>query len=48
MKRIFKALIDARQRQANREVARMLHRTEYRGEDYEFILARLNAGEVNW
>ena len=46
-RRVYKAMIDARQRQANREVANYLHRNEFRRESIDFIEKMIEEGRIN-
>ena len=46
-RRVYKAMIDARQRQANREIANYLHRNEFRRESIDFIEKMIEEGRVN-
>lgn len=44
MKRFFESMIEARQNKANREIAAILSRTEFKHESYDHILNHLNNG----
>lgn len=44
IKRIFAAMVDARQREANKKIAEYLSRTEFRDAGYDVVLAALNEG----
>lgn len=46
-RRVYKAMIDARQRQANREIANYLHRNEFRRESIDFIEKMIEEGRIN-
>ena len=46
-RRVYKAMIDARQRQANREIAKYLHRNEFRQESIDFIENMIEEGLDN-
>jgi len=46
-RRVYKAMIDARQRQANREIAKYLHRNEFRRESIDFIENMIEEGRGN-
>jgi len=46
-RRIFKAMIDARQRQVNREIANYLYRNEFRREDRDYIQSMIERGRID-
>ena len=43
----FNAITESRQRSVNVEVARILHRVEYRNYDFETVLEAVNQGELH-
>lgn len=49
-RRVYKAMINARQRQANREIAKYLHRNEFRQESIDFVenmIEEIEEGRAN-
>ena len=46
MRRLLQMIIDARQKQVNREVANYLSAFEYKDQSYDHILAKVNEGDV--
>lgn len=47
IKRILQALINARQAQANKRIADMLWKTEFRNETYESVVSRVERRDFN-
>lgn len=45
--RFLKRLVEAQQRKANQEVARQLWYTEFRHEEYSYVLNMVNNGRVH-
>lgn len=47
MSKFIKSLIASRQAKANYELARSLHRFEFRDESFEYILDMVNKGTIH-
>ena len=46
MKRFFNAIMAGRQAKANAEIARMLQRSEYKNENFNYVLDMVERGEL--
>lgn len=46
MRRLLEMIIDARQKQVNREIARYLNAVEYKDQSYDHVLAKVNQGDI--
>jgi hypothetical protein len=46
MRRLLEMIVDARQRQVNREIANYLNAIEYKDQSYDHILAKVNEGDI--
>lgn len=47
LKKLLQTIISARQEQANRHIANILWRTEFRNESYESVLQRVKRRDFN-
>jgi hypothetical protein len=47
IKNFFNLMVEARERQANYEVAQVLHRVEYRGYSFESVLSAVENGKLS-